>query len=220
MLDVLRLEHQLQFLVELDRLKEVYRKSYVLGTNRLENAAEHSWHVSLAALLLSEYARESVEVEHVLHLLLVHDIVEIDAGDTPVYDLEGRRSQSARESVAAERLFGLLPADQSACYRAWWEEFEAQQTPAAQFAKAVDRLIPLLENYHAQGKGWRAMHITREQVLAVNQPPMMAGAPQLWTYVQGLIEDAGVRGFLPSREELTRTEEVETSPERPLDGHT
>jgi putative hydrolase of HD superfamily len=192
-----RLARQISFLLELDKLKLVLRRSHLIGQDRRENSAEHSWHVTMVALLLAEYAAEPVDVGHVLKLMLVHDIVEIDAGDVVIYDTDARRSQAAREALAADRLFGLLPTDQAEECRRWWEEFEAQSTPESRFAKAADRLIPVLQNFHNQGRGWREMNVSAEQIVSVNQS-MAAGAPEIWSYVEGVIRDAVSKGFLPA----------------------
>ena len=147
------LERQIAFIVELDKLKSVFRRSYVLGAERRENSAEHSWQAALAAMMLAEHADEAVDRERVVKMLLVHDVVEIDAGDVPVYDLEARAAKVQEEEQAAERIFGLLPDDLAGEIRALWDEYEAQETPNARFAKAIDRLLPLLHN--ARGGGLR-----------------------------------------------------------------
>jgi putative hydrolase of HD superfamily len=192
----LRLGRQLAFLVELDKLKHVLRRSYLIGSDRRENSAEHSWHVTVVALVLAEYASDPVDVARVLMMLLLHDVVEIDAGDVPVYDAAGRDAQAEREADAAGRLFGLLPEDQAASCRQLWDEFEAQQTAEARFAKAVDRLMPILQNYLNRGRGWREMAVTPDEVLGVNHPPLSGGAPEIWEYVEKLIQDAAARGFI------------------------
>jgi putative hydrolase of HD superfamily len=192
-----RLDRQIQFLVEIDKLKTVLRQTWLTDQSRRENSAEHSWHLSMMALLLAEYAAgSSLDLPRVVRMLLVHDLVEIDAGDTFVYDEQAAEHKAAREQNAADRLFGMLPADQAADLRQAWEEFEARETAEARFAAALDRLQPILHNYHTQGRAWRAHGITAAQVVATNRH-MAEGAPRLWEYVTRLIDDAVQRGFLP-----------------------
>lgn len=191
-----RLERQLAFVVELDRLKQVMRRSYILRGERRENSAEHSWHVALMALVLAEHADDEIDLARVLKLLLVHDVVEIDAGDVFVYDTGARAAKREAERRAAERVFGLLPADQALELRALWEEFEAKQTPEARFAGALDRLMPLLHNHRAEGRTWREHGIVSHQVFAVNEPEISRGSTRLWEHARRLIEDAVARGWL------------------------
>ena len=146
-----RLTQQLRFLLELDRLKSVFRQSRLIHTDRMENSAEHSWHLAMLAVVLAEYAAEDIDLVRVVKMALIHDIVEIDAGDTYIYDEQARREKARLEQQAAERIFGLLPKQQAAELRTLWEEFEAKQTPEARFAGALDRLQPLLLNYHTAG---------------------------------------------------------------------
>src|SRR5690606_13001631 len=141
-----RLQAQLAFLLEIDRLKRILRRTSLVGGDRRENSAEHSWHLAVMAMILAEHANEPVDALHVLKMLLVHDIVEIDAGDTFAYDVQANQDKEAREQAAAERIFGLLPADQRDEIRAMWEEFDARVTPEARFANAMDRLMPALQN--------------------------------------------------------------------------
>ncbi len=190
-----RLHQQLQFIVEIDKLKTVLRRSYLIEAERRENSAEHSWHVAVMAMLLLEHAEEPVNVCRVLKMLLIHDIVEIDAGDTFCYDEEGALDKAERERQAAHRIFGLLPEDQADELRRLWDEFEARVTPEAKFAAALDRLMPLLHNYHTGGKSWREHGITREQVL-VHNAHIGDISEGLWQFVKGIIEDAVVQGYL------------------------
>jgi putative hydrolase of HD superfamily len=192
-----RLERQLDFIRELDRLKNVRRQTWLIDASRQENSAEHSWHIALMAMVLGEYAPgDGVDLGRVLQMLLVHDIVEIDAGDTFCYDEAAVSGQHAREQAAARRLFGLLPADIGKRFSALWEEFEARQTPEARLANALDRLQPVLNNYHSGGKSWQENGITHDQVVARNRV-MAEGAPTLWGYVQKLLERAVAKGILP-----------------------
>ncbi len=159
-----RLGQQLAFLIEVDRLKTVLRASTLASVERRENDAEHSWHLALMVPVLAEYADEPIDVGHTIRLVVVHDLVEIYAGDTPIYDDAARTDQVARELAAADRLFGLLPADQAREFRALWDEFEARQTPEARFAKAIDRLEPNLLNWMAGGGTWRTPGVTADTV--------------------------------------------------------
>ncbi len=159
------LDRQVDFLVEIDKLKGIDRRSRLVDDSRFENSAEHSWHVAACAAVLAQHAAPGVDLSRVLQMLLVHDIVEIDAGDTFAYDPSGRSSQYEREAQASARLFGLLPVDQAAGLSSLWEEFDAAETPDAQFANAVDRFMPLLHNYHTEGSSWRKHDVTHAQVL-------------------------------------------------------
>lgn len=159
-----RLGRQLAFLVEVDRLKTVLRASTLAAVERRENDAEHSWHLAMMVAVLAEYADEPIDVGHTIRLVVVHDLVEIYAGDTPVYDERLRVTQAERELAAAERLFRLLPDDQATEFRALWDEFEARQTPEARFAKAVDRLEPNLLNWMAGGGTWQTPGVTTDIV--------------------------------------------------------
>jgi putative hydrolases of HD superfamily len=191
-----RFEKQLRFIVEIDRLKEVYRQTLLIGRSRRENSVEHSWHIGVMAILLSEHAKEeNLDLCRVIKMVLVHDLVEIDAGDTYCYDGAGLLDQSEREARAAERIFGLLPEDQAGELRALWEEFEARITPEARFAAALDRFQPLLHNYLTDGEIWRKHGIGRNQVIERNNP-IAEGAPRLWSEALARIDDAVKRGIL------------------------
>ncbi len=191
-----RLSRQIQFLVEIDKLKGVFRQTWLVDQSRRENDAEHSWHLALMAVLLSEYAAErNVDVLRVVKMLLVHDLVEIDAGDTFVYDRAGAEDRVAREQKAADRIFSLLPPDQADELRGLWEEFESRRTPESRFAAALDRLQPILHNYYTQGKAWQQHGVTSDQVIAQNQH-MAEGAPRLWEHARSLIRDAIQNGYL------------------------
>lgn len=190
-----RLARQIAFILEIDRLKGVLRRTLLVDRSRRENSAEHSWHIALAAVLLAEHAAETVDLGRVVTMLLVHDLVEIDAGDTYVYDAGAALDKAAREERAAERLFGLLPPDQAAELRALWEEFEARATPEARFAAAVDRLQPILHNAATEGHTWRQHGVVRAQVEAVNRH-IADGAPDLWKLVRRLLDEAVARGHL------------------------
>ncbi len=177
-----RIEQQLAFLVEADKLKDVLRRSPVIASRRRENSAEHSWHLALAALVLREYSAEPVDLTRALKMLLVHDLVEIDAGDTFAYDTAGYADKAARECAAADRLFSLLPADLATELRALWEEFEAHATADARFANAIDRIQPYWQNLRTGGFAWHQHNLTKQQVLA-RLDPIRTALPALWPSV-------------------------------------
>lgn len=191
-----RLEQQLSLLMELDQLKSVLRRTRIKSAEgRLENSAEHSWHVALMAILMQEHANEAVDIARVVKMLLLHDIVEIDAGDTFVYDTAASLEQEAKELAAAKRLFGMLPDDQGAELMTIWQEFEQGKTADAKFAKALDRIIPMLLNYYNGGQGWQEHSVTREQALTVNRK-IEFGSEALWQKAKQMIEEATKNGWL------------------------
>lgn len=191
-----RLEQQLALLMELDQLKSVLRRTRVKSADaRLENSAEHSWHVALMAILMEEHANEPVDIARVVKMLLLHDVVEIDAGDTFVYDVAASAEQEQKELQAAQRLFGMLPDDQGQPLLELWLEFEAASTADAKFAKALDRIIPMLLNYHNQGQSWQEHGVSREQALTVNHK-IQYGSQALWDKAQKIINDATDNGWL------------------------
>lgn len=192
-----RLGQQIDFIVAVDGLKQVYRRTRLIDDGRPENDAEHSWHLALMAVVLREYAAEDIDLARVLAMHLIHDLVEMDVGDTFAYDDAGQADREERERVAAERIFGLLPADQGATLLALWEEFEARETAEARYAAALDRLHPMLLNYHGDDSAWRRHDIRSSQVVAFNQH-MQEGAPELWAYARELIDDAVANGKLKS----------------------
>jgi 5'-deoxynucleotidase YfbR-like HD superfamily hydrolase len=182
-----RLTRQIAFLLEADRLKAVLRRTPLVSAGRLENSAEHSWHLLLAALVMREHAARDIDLWHVCELLIVHDLVEIDAGDTFAYDVEGQKTKVAREQAAADRLFGLLPPDQADRFRQLWEEFEAHETPASRFGNALDRFQPLLLNAHADGGSWRLHSLSRAQVLE-RMAPVEGAMPDVWPAVLAIVD--------------------------------
>lgn len=175
------LEQQLVFLREIDRLKTVIRQSPLLDKSRKENSAEHSWHLAMYACVLHEYASSSVNVSRVIQMLLLHDIVEIDVGDTPIHGKAASEAQAEQEARAAVRLFGLLPQPQGDELLALWHEFERAETDDARFAKALDRFQPLLVNVFTGGGTWIENRVSLEQVLSRYGPVIKRGAPRLWT---------------------------------------
>ncbi len=183
------LERQLGFLKEIDRLKSIVRLSPLIDRSRRENSAEHSWHLALYALVLAEHAAGSVDVLRVVKMLLIHDIVEIDAGDVPFHLPATHVGQAERERLAAERIFGLLPEDQASEFHDLWREFEAAESDDARFAKALDRFQPMLHNAATDGGTWVECGVTLEQITARCRPPIEGGAPALWEAAAGMAEE-------------------------------
>jgi putative hydrolase of HD superfamily len=196
-----RFAQQLRFIVEIDKLKRVLRRTLLTDKSRRENSAEHSWHIALMAPILAEYAAEDVDVLRVVKMLLVHDLVEIDAGDTFAYDADGHLDKEDRERAAADRIFGLLPADQRRELRELWDEFEVSESADARFALALDRLQPLLQNVHADGGTWRSHGVTQEQVLE-RMLPIKRTSDLLWAYAVEAIETVWVKGDVRRIEDL------------------
>jgi putative hydrolase of HD superfamily len=190
------LARRLAFLLEADRLKRVERQSSITGGDRRENSAEHSWHLALFALVLADHAPDDVDANRVVAMLLLHDLVEIDAGDTFVYDEAAHADKVEREQAAADRLYALLPDDQASSLRALWEEFEERATPDARFAAALDRLQPLLLNHANHGEPWLRHGITADRVRARNAH-IADGSPDLWAAARETIDDAVAQGWLP-----------------------
>lgn len=190
-----RLHRQLDFIIEIDKLKGILRRTHPMGAARYENSAEHSWQLALMALTLAEHANETVDVVHVMRMLLIHDIVEIDAGDTFCYDEDGHLDKAERETRAATRIFGLLPVDQGAELRALWDEFEERRTPEAQFANALDRLMPVLHNIYNGGGSWTENDIERSQVMARCRP-ICDGSEALWRVAESIIDLGVEKGYL------------------------
>ncbi|MBD2515384.1 HD domain-containing protein [Nostoc sp. FACHB-973] len=190
-----RLTQQIQFIIEIDRLKLILRQTLLTDGSRQENSAEHSWHLAIMAMSLAEYAPLGVDISHAIKMLLIHDLVEIDAGDFSCYDVEGNQNKAKKEAQAALRLFGLLPPDQGTEFHQLWNEFEAGETPTAKFAAALDRIQPLLHNQQTQGINWRINGIRRDQVMK-RVAPVETGAPELWPFVLQLIDDSVTAGYL------------------------
>ena len=190
-----RLKKQLDFMLELDKIKNIYRQTYVLHEDRKENDAEHSWHLAILAFMLEEYAAEPIDILKVIKMVLLHDVVEIDAGDTYLYDEEGYKSKAEREEKAAQRIFGLLPDDQRDEYYALWREFEDDITYESRFASILDRMQPLLLNYTKGGIAWKEHGVHKEQVLSRNRPYFDA-SQELAEVIGSVIEDATAKGWL------------------------
>jgi putative hydrolase of HD superfamily len=196
-MDYSSLQQQLDFIIEADKLKQIVRQTLLLDQSRRENDAEHSWHAIIAALVLAEYAAcPELDLLRVVKMLAIHDLVEIDAGDTYAYDELAQQDQAERERKAADRIFSLLPATQAAEFRAIWDEFEEQRTPEAQFAGAVDCLMPILHNYWTKGRQWLNHAVTKDRVIRRNNSRIAAGSKDLAAFVRELLDDAVRRGYL------------------------
>lgn len=183
-----RLDAQLAFLAEADALKSVLRATTLLDASRQENSGEHSWHIALFALILSEHAVRPVNADRVIRMLLIHDLVEIDAGDMPIHAGGDPAQQAAKEIAAADRIFGLLPDDQGRDLRALWDEFEAAETDDAIFAKSVDRMQPALANLLTDGGNWRDYNVTRAQIDTRVGTKVARGAPALWAWLKPRVD--------------------------------
>ncbi|TDF35864.1 HD domain-containing protein [Alteromonadaceae bacterium M269] len=196
------------FILEMDKLKSVKRRSPLLDNSRAETDAEHSWHAAMSALLLSSFSEESIDREKVIRMMLIHDIVEIDAGDTFLYDTEHAQSQEERELEAGQRLYGLLPSDLRDELFSLWQEFEAGETAEAKFAKGLDRLQPLLQNYFSGGGTWNLPGVHREDVLSRKSVIKELG-PSIWAFAQSLIEDGATKGWL--RQHVSQSQDIESA---------
>lgn len=191
-----RLNRQIEFIREIDKLKTIYRQSYLMDKSRHENDAEHTWHITLMAWLLEEHLdQRKVNLLRVMKMLLVHDLVEIDAGDTFAYDEQGQEGKFEREMAAAKRIFGLLPVDQRDEMLALWLEFEQRETLESGYAAAMDRIQPLLHNYFTGGKAWQEHGVTADRVRA-RIVFLQEDLPDLYSLVQHLIDDAVKQGYL------------------------
>jgi len=192
-----RLDKQFEFIREIDKEKYIGRQTYLSDGARKENDAEHAWHMAVMAILLSEYAEEKIDVLKTVEMLLIHDLVEIDAGDTYAYDEEGNKTKEKREIQAADRLYGLLPEDQKQRLRALWDEFEAWETQEAKFAHMLDHIQPLLLNDASDGKSWLEHDVHLPQVLERNRRTS-EGSSKLWEYAYSNFICPNVKkGILP-----------------------
>jgi putative hydrolase of HD superfamily len=184
-----------EFILELDKLKGVTRKTRPLGLERYENSAEHSWQIALMAISLAHHAATPLDINRVVGMLLVHDIGEIDTGDTLVYAEGGWEERKAAELAAVKRIFGMLPQQQGAAFLALWQEFDQGDTPEARFAHAVDRAMPVLLNLANEGQSWRENGVSHERVVRRIAPPIQAGCPALWDYLEVRLEEARQKGW-------------------------
>ena len=190
-----RLKRQVDFLVVLDKLKQVRRRNLVMGGERRENSAEHSWHTAMMTMVLADHAPQGTDVTRATRMMLVHDVIEIEAGDTFCYDEAGKKDVAERERAAADHLFGLLPDDVAEELRGLWDEFEAGQTPESRFANAMDRFQVLFQNLHSQGGTWRLYGIDRARV-EKRMAPVREAAPGLWPTVVSILDTACAEGWL------------------------
>ena len=182
-----RLQQQLSFLLVLDRQKEIIRQTFLADGSRKETDAEHAWHLAIMCMVLSEYANEPIDVSKTVMMLLTHDLVEIDAGDTYAYDTKGNETKRARELKAADRIYGLLPDEQRDYLRALWDEFEAMETPEAKFANTLDKIQPVLLTDLACGKSWREHGVCKDQIMGRNVRTH-EGSEVLWEHIRKIIE--------------------------------
>lgn len=182
-----RLQKQMEFIIEVDRLKDIIRQTHLTNGERKENDAEHSWHLALMAVFLSEYSKEPVDVLQVIKMVLIHDLVEIDAGDTYLYDEAGNGTKAVREQKAAERIFHILPEDQAEELFGLWREFEERKTPESKFANTLDRIQPILLNDATDGRAWREHDVCIDQIMSKNEYTSQ-GSDVLWAYIQEVFE--------------------------------
>lgn len=190
-----RFKKQMDFILEIDKLKDIGRQTYLSNGERKENDAEHSWHLAIMAYLLAEHANDEVDVAKVMLMVLLHDIVEIDAGDTYAYDVEAHKTKAEREKKAADRIFNILPADQAVYFRSLWEEFEENTTACARFANSLDKIQPLMLNDATGGKAWREHNATSDKVETRFKSTSL-GSEKIWEYGQSLIDKNRKEGKL------------------------
>lgn len=190
-----RLQKQLDFILEIDKEKNIFRQTHLSGHGRNENDAEHAWHMAIMAYLLQEYSNEKIDVARVMLMCLIHDVVEIDAGDTYAYDAEGLKTQKAREEAAKERLYSMLPEDQKADLVAIFDEFEERKTPEAKFTRALDNLQPLLLNHSNGGGDWKNHDVTAEQVYG-RQSRTREGSEKLFEVTDQILKENIAKGNL------------------------
>ena len=186
-MDMERLQKQMDFIVEVDKVKQIIRQTYLSDASRKEDDAEHSWHLALMAVLLSEYSNEEVDLKKVVPMVLIHDLVEIDAGDTYAYDEAGTQTKVERETKAADRIFGMLPEDQGRWFRDLWDEFEAYESADAKFAHVLDNCQPLLLNDASNGRSWAEHGVRKSQIYKRNEHTS-EGSREIWKYMQKLID--------------------------------
>ena len=182
-----RLEQQVKFLVEIDKVKNIFRQTYLADSSRKENDAEHSWHLAIAAFLLKEHMKEEVDLLKVIIMVLIHDLVEIDAGDTYAYDDTGAATKREREEKGADRIFGMLPEDRGRYFRELWEEFEAYESADAKFAHLLDNFQPLLLNDASGGRSWEEHGVRKSQIYKRNVK-IEETSEDVWNYMKSLVE--------------------------------
>lgn len=184
-----RFEKQLNFILEIDKEKQILRQTHIRGYSRQEDDAEHAWHMAVMAFLLQEYSNEKIDIGRTMLMLLIHDLVEIDAGDTYAYDAEANKTKDEREHKAAERIYGLLPEDQGKMLMDLWLEFEAYETPEARFAHVMDNFQPLLLNHENDGKDWNSHNVRISQPLKRNEKTA-TGSEEIWSYMEEILEQS------------------------------
>lgn len=188
-----RLEKQIEFILELDKIKSIVRQTYLSNGERKENDAEHSWHLALMCFTLAEYANEPIDVLKTMKMVLLHDVIEIDAGDTYAYDTAGNETKRERELEAAKRIFPILPKEQAEEYRSLWDEFEERKTPEAKFARMLDNVQPVLLNHASGGKSWREHGVKKSQVMGRNERTH-EGSEEIWSYLKNIIDENVKKG--------------------------
>lgn len=193
-----RLKKDIEFIVELDRMKSILRQTSLIGENRREDDAQHSWHISVMAMVLSEYANEDIDLCKVIKMLLTHDLVELYAGDTFCYDKVGNEDKRQRELAAAEKIYGMLDEDKGRELRALWDEFEGMKTPEALFAASMDRLQPMLNNYYNNGGTWKKFDVAQSDIYK-RISPVEKSSDELWGFVKYMLEDAFDKGLINKR---------------------
>jgi putative hydrolases of HD superfamily len=189
-----RLLKQMEFLIEADKLKNIVRRNYISDGSRRENDAEHSWYSSLAAMILSEYSNDEIDTHKVVQMLMIHDIIEIYAGDTFIYDEQAKENQQERERIASEKIFGLLPEDQRFYYSELWYEFENKSTNESKFAKSVDRLVAVLLNLKSNGAAWKEHQIEFARVYEISST-IAEGSSAVWFYIKEILEENRGKGL-------------------------
>lgn len=190
-----RLVKDIEFIVELDKMKSILRQTRLVDESKRENDAEHSWHISVMAMILWEYANEEVDLCKVIKMLLIHDLVEIYAGDTFCYDVEGNKDKKEREIKAAEKIFGMLDSDKGQELKGLWEEFEEMESKEALFAASMDRLQPILNNYFSGGGSWKIHEVSKKDIYK-RIDPLRKTSHKLWDYAKGMLEDAFDKGYI------------------------
>ena len=191
-----RLKKQIDFIIEIDKMKNIFRKSYITDASRNENDAEHSWHIALMAIILFEYSNfKDIDILKIIKMLLIHDIVEIDAGDVMIYDKKKQKTKLEKEKKAADRIFSLLPDEQKKEFHSLWIEFEERKTKESKFARVLDRLQPIILNYCAKGKTWKEANTKSKDILEVNQI-INDGSTELWKFAQELVKDSLSKKYL------------------------
>jgi putative hydrolase of HD superfamily len=190
-----RLMKDIEFIAEIDKMKSILRQTTLMDKSKRENDAEHSWHISVMAMVLSEYANEEVDTYKVIKMLLIHDLVEIYAGDTFCYDKVGNEDKKERELKAAEKIFGMLGEEKGKEFRELWDEFEEMKTKEALFAASMDRLQPMLSNYYSGGGTWEKFNVQKKDIYK-RISPVKESSEELWKFVEYMIEDAFEKGYI------------------------